>query len=89
MDDHPLRSSQGRNLEYLRRCHFVFNGVGSSKRSVTSYVGDPKFGVFGTEHTEVDGPFLQKRVLMNMHLKDVSNIRRLGLTGLLELKDSC
>lgn len=60
MEGHPLRSSQGRNLEYLRRCHFIFLGVVSSRRSVTPYIGDPKMGVFGTEHAEVDGPFSKK-----------------------------
>lgn len=57
MEGHPLRASPGRNLEYLRRCHFIFRGVTSSKRSVTPYIGDPKIGVLGPEHREDDGPF--------------------------------
>jgi hypothetical protein len=60
MKGHPARTAPGANLVYIPRCHFVFDGVSSSVRTLSPYIGDPKLGKFGRQYDEHDGPFSQR-----------------------------
>ena len=59
MKGHPGRTAPGANLVYVPRCHFIFDQVSSSVRSLSPYIGDPKRGNFGPQYEEHDGPFNQ------------------------------
>jgi hypothetical protein len=60
MKGHPARTDPGANLIYVPRCHFIFDQVSSSVRTLSPYVGDPMLGNFGQQYEERDGPFSQK-----------------------------
>jgi len=60
MDGHPARTAPAANLVYVPRCHFIFNRVSYSVRTLSPYIGDPKLGKFAQQYTEQDGPFSQK-----------------------------
>jgi hypothetical protein len=59
MKGHPARTDPGRNLVYIPRCHFVFDQVSSSVRTLSPYIGNPKLGTFAKGYREQDGPFSQ------------------------------
>jgi hypothetical protein len=60
MKGHPARTAPGENLVYVPRCHFVFDQVSSSVRTLSPYIGNPKLGKFAERYAEQDGPFSQK-----------------------------
>jgi hypothetical protein len=60
MKGHPARTDPGANLVYVPRCHFVFDQVSSSVRTLSPYIGNPKLGKFAERYAEQDGPFSQK-----------------------------
>ena len=57
MEGHPLRPESSASLIKVPRCHFIFERVSGSCRTLTPYVGDPKQGKFGETVREIDGPF--------------------------------
>ena len=59
MKGHPARTSPGTELVYIPSCHFIFDQVSFSVRTLSPYISDPKFGKFGPRHVERDGPFTQ------------------------------